>query len=164
MSVISSTKCDEPDWNQLRLFASISARQVYRRLPPKKETRALLQEYFGQSVHLWPIFHAATFMSLFETHFTQEYDEVHGAGWWASLNIVLASTHQVRVLCDLTLQDEEEISLLYFRNAMAFLTDLLLRGPYILNAQALLAMVSLTFPTELPCSQATQGRLRTRNT
>jgi hypothetical protein len=81
-------------------------------------------------------------MSLFETRFTQEYDEAHGPGWWASLNMVLATTHRVRVLGDLTLQEEEEIASLYFKNAMAVLTDLMLRGSHILSVQALLTMVN----------------------
>jgi hypothetical protein len=138
MSVVSSAKskdCGGPE-----IYAEISSRRLYQRLPPKEETRALLKEYFSFQ-NVYPLYRESTFMSLFETHFTQEYAEVHGPGWWASLNMLLAIAHRIRVLRDLTLQDEEEIALLYFKNAMAVLTDLLLRMPHILNVQALLAMV-----------------------
>jgi hypothetical protein len=61
--------------------------------------------------------------------------------------MLLAFARRVRVLRDLTLQEEEDIALLYFKNAMAVLTDLLLRVPHILNVQALLAMVGLSIPS-----------------
>jgi hypothetical protein len=140
MSIISSAKggdCSGPG-----IYAEISSRRLHQRLPSKEETRALLKEYFSVQ-HVYPLYRKSTFMSLFETHFTQEYEEVNGPGWWASLNMLLAFARQVRVLRDLTLQDEEDIALLYFKNAMAVLTDLLLRIPHILNVQALLAMVGL---------------------
>ena len=101
-----------------------------------------MKEFFSFQ-HVYPLYHESTFMSLFETHFIQEYEEVRGPGWWASLNMLLAIAHRIRVLRDLTLQDEEDKALLYFKNAMAVLTDLLLRIPHILNVQALLAMVGL---------------------
>ena len=141
MSVISSAKgedCSEP-----RIYAEISSRRLHQRLPSKEEAHALLKEYFSVQ-HVYPLYRESTFMSLFETHFTQEYEEVHGPGWWASLNMLLAFARQVRVLRDLTLQDEEDMALLYFKNALAVLTDLLLRVPHILNVQALLAMVGLS--------------------
>lgn len=141
MSVISSAKgedCSEP-----RIYAEISSRRLYQRLPSKEETRTLLKEFFSFQ-HVYPLYHESTFMSLFETHFTQEYEEVHGPGWWASLNMLLAIAHRIRVQRDLTLQDEEDKALLYFKNTMAVLTDLLLRVPHILNVQALLAMVGLS--------------------
>ena len=140
MSVISSAKsgdCSEPE-----IYGEISSRRLYQRLPPKEETRALLKEFFSFQ-HVYPLYHESTFMSLFEAHFIQEYEEVLGPGWWASLNMLLAIAHRIRVLRDLTLQDEEDKALLYFKNAMAVLTDLLLRIPHILNVQALLAMVGL---------------------
>jgi hypothetical protein len=105
----------------------------------------LLRECFGELKPVTPLFHEGTFMTLFETHFTQEYDPIHGPGWWACLNMVLALTHRVRVLHDLTRQDEEDIALLYFKNAMAVLTELMLRGPNILNVQALLIMVRSSY-------------------
>jgi len=58
--------------------------------------------------------------------------------------MLLAYARRVRVLRNLTLQDEEDLALLYFKNALAVLTDLLLRVPHILNVQALLAMVGLS--------------------
>jgi hypothetical protein len=141
MSIISSAKgenCSGPE-----IYADLSSRRLHQRLPSKEETRALLKEYFGVQ-HVYPLYRESKFMALFETHFTQEYEEAHGPGWWASLNMLLAFARQVRVLRDLTLQDEEDIALLYFKNAMAVLTDLLLRVPHILNVQALLAMVCLS--------------------
>jgi hypothetical protein len=142
MSVISAMKCEDPAANQPESFADICSKRTHRRLPPKEETRALLQEFFSKYSHVPPLFYEATFMPLFETRFTQEYHELHGPGWWASLNMALATTHRLRALGDLTLSDEEEISWLYFKNAMAVLMDLLLRGPHILNVQALLSMVN----------------------
>jgi hypothetical protein len=141
MSIISSAKgenCSGPE-----IYADLSSRRLHQRLPSKEETRALLKEYFGVQ-HVYPLYRESKFMALFEAHFTQEYEEAHGPGWWASLNMLLAFARQVRVLRDLTLQDEEDIALLYFKNAMAVLTDLLLRVPHILNVQALLAMVCLS--------------------
>ena len=135
-------KCEGPPHDYFDVFADVPFTRLHRRLPPKEETRALLGEFFGEFSSVAPIFHEATFMSLFETRFTQEYDPVHGPGWWASLNMVLAMTHRVRVLHNLTLQDEEDMALLYFKNAMAVLAELMLRGPNILNVQALLVMVS----------------------
>jgi hypothetical protein len=143
MSVVSSVTCEDSSWSNPDIFADIGSERLHRRLPPKEETRALLREYFGDFKPVMSVFQEHKFMSLFETRFTQEYDSVHGPGWWASLNMVLAMTHRVRVMGDLTLQDEEEIAWLYFKNSMAFLTELLLQGPAILNLQALLAMVSL---------------------
>lgn len=110
----------------------------------------LLREFFGELKPVTPLFREATFMTLFETRFTQDYDPIHGPGWWACLNTVLALTHRVRVLHNLTRQDEEDIALLYFKNAMAVLTELMLRGPNILNVQALLIMVSLRTSSSTP--------------
>lgn len=103
-------------------------------------------------------------MALFESRFTQEYNEVHGPGWWASLNMVLATTHRLRILGNLTLQDEEEISWLYFKNAMAVLTDLMLRNPHVLSVQALLAMVSLCIAFRIGYLSDVQGILLARST
>jgi hypothetical protein len=142
MSVVSSAKCDKAQCDQFDTWADVTSTKLHRRLPPKEETRALLREFFGELKSVTPLFHETTFMSLFETRFTQEYDPLHGPGWWACLNMVLAMTHRVRVLHNLTLQEEEEIALLYFKNAMAVLTELIVRGPNILSIQALLIMVS----------------------
>ena len=164
VSVISSVKCDESAWCQSEIFDDISSRRLHRQLPPKEETRALLKQFFEDFNQTSQLFHEATFMALFESRFTQEYNEIHGPGWWASLNMVLATTHRLRILGNLTLQDEEEISWLYFKNAMAVLTDLMLRIPHILSVQALLAMVSLCIAFRFGCLSDMQGTLLTRST
>ena len=163
VSVISSAKCDESAWCQPEIFDDISSRRLHRKLPPKEETRALLKQFFEYFNQMCQLFHEPTFMALFESRFTQEYNEVHGPGWWASLNMVLATTHRLRVLGNLTLQDEEEISWLYFKNAMAVLMDLMLRNPHILSVQALLAMVSPCTAYRIGCLPDMQGILLTRS-
>ena len=139
-----AAKCDEDQaWHQPEKFGAISSKRLHRRLPSKDETRALLNQPFRSCELISSLYHEATFMALFESRFSQEYDEAHGPGWWASLNMLLAVAHRVRVMGDLTLQDDEDVSWLYFKNAMSVLSDLMLRTPHILSVQALLAMVSL---------------------
>ena len=72
-------------------------------------------------------------------------DPYEGSGWWASINVVLAVGHRLRVVNKLVPQEEDKKAWLYLKNSMAVLAELTMRNTDLLSVQALLGMVSFFF-------------------
>ena len=143
--MLAAAAVDDNRWLYWKpeIFSDIFARRVFRPLPPKEEAFSLFKDYFDNFNHLFPLFHAPTFMHLAERQYSN--DPYEGSGWWASLNVVLAIAHRLRVMSNLVPQEEDKKAWLYLKNAMAVLTELTMRNTDLLSVQALLGMVSIPF-------------------
>ncbi|KAK5306061.1 hypothetical protein LTR99_001751 [Exophiala xenobiotica] len=128
-------------------FNCVFTRRVYRQLPPKDEAISLVERYFKDFNSVCPLFSQHTFMSLLERQYSATPCE--SAGWWASLNTVLAIITMLQAL-DNAPPATMERSRDYFRNALAVFAELTIRGTDIIGVQALLAMALLMQGTPDP--------------
>ncbi|KAL1980505.1 hypothetical protein VTN96DRAFT_4029 [Rasamsonia emersonii] len=138
--MISSAYIDDNKWMYWKpeIFSDIFARRVFKPLPPKDEALSLFRDYFDNFNCLFPLFHEPTFMHLVERQYSR--DPYEGSGWWASINVVLAISHRLRVMSHLVPQEEDKKAWLYLKNAMGVLTELTMRNTDLLSVQALLGM------------------------
>lgn len=125
------------------IFSDIFARRVFKPLPPKEEALSLFRDFFENFNCVFPLFHEATFMHLVERQYSR--DPYEGSGWWASINVVLAISHRLRVMSNLVPHEEDKKAWLYLKNAMGVLTELTMRNTDLLSVQALLGMVSIHY-------------------
>lgn len=141
--MIQSAYIDDNKWMfwKPEIFSDIFARRVFKPLPPKDEALSLFRDFFDNFNCLLPLFHEPTFMHLVERQYSR--DPYEGSGWWASINVVLAISHRLRVMSHLVPQDEDKKAWLYLKNAMGVLTELTMRNTDLLSVQALLGMVSI---------------------
>ena len=123
------------------IFSDIFARRVFKPLPPKEEALSLFKDFFDNFNCMFPLFHEATFMHLVERQYSR--DPYEGSGWWASINVVLAISHRLRVMSNLVPHEDDKKAWLYLKNAMGVLTELTMRNTDLLSVQALMGMVSL---------------------
>ncbi|KAF9886071.1 hypothetical protein FE257_012006 [Aspergillus nanangensis] len=138
--MISSAYVDDNKWMYWKpeIFSDIFARRVFKPLPPKEEALSLFRDFFENFNCLFPLFHEPTFMHLVERQYSR--DPYEGSGWWASINVVLAIAHRLRVMSNLVPQEEDKKAWLYLKNAMGVLTELTMRNTDLLSVQALLGM------------------------
>ncbi|TLD37047.1 hypothetical protein E2P81_ATG02829 [Venturia nashicola] len=138
--MISTASVDDNKWIHWKpdVFRDIFTRRVYKPLPPKDEALSLLKDYFENFNCMFPLFHEPTFMHLVDKHYSR--DPYEGSGWWASLNVVLAIAHRLRVMSNLVPQDEDQKAWGYLKNAMAVQIELTIRNTDLLSVQALLGM------------------------
>ncbi|KAF3393410.1 hypothetical protein DPV78_009517 [Talaromyces pinophilus] len=138
--MIQAAYVDDNKWLYWKpeIFSDIFARRVFKPLPPKEEAMSLFRDYFDNLNCLLPLFHEPTFMHLVERQYSR--DPYEGSGWWASINIVLALSHRLRVMSHLVPQEEDKKAWLYLKNAMGVLTELTMRNTDLLSVQALLGM------------------------
>ncbi|KAJ6137992.1 hypothetical protein N7471_004478 [Penicillium samsonianum] len=138
--MISSAYVDDNKWMYWKpeIFSDIFARRVFKPLPPKEEALSLFKDFFENFNCMFPLFHEATFMHLVERQYSR--DPYEGSGWWASINVVLAIAHRLRVMSNLVPHEEDKRSWLYLKNAMGVLTELTMRNTDLLSVQALLGM------------------------
>lgn len=101
---------------------------------------SLFKDFFDNFNCMFPLYHEPTFMHLVERQYSR--DPYEGSGWWASINVVLAIAHRLRVMSNLVPQEEDRKAWLYLKNAMGVLTELTMRNTDLLSVQALLGMVS----------------------
>lgn len=143
--MISSAYVDDNKWMYWKpeVFSDIFARRVFKPLPPKDEAVSLFRDFFENFNCMFPLFHEPTFMHLVERQYSR--DPYEGSGWWASINVVLAIAHRLRVMSNLVPQDEDKKAWLYLKNAMGVLTELTMRNTDLLSVQALLGMVRSPF-------------------
>ena len=143
--MISSAYVDDNKWMYWKpeVFSDIFARRVFKPLPPKDEAVSLFRDFFENFNCMFPLFHEPTFMHLVERQYSR--DPYEGSGWWASINVVLAIAHRLRVMSNLVPQDEDKKAWLYLKNAMGVLTELTMRNTDLLSVQALLGMVRSLF-------------------
>ncbi|KAJ5903082.1 hypothetical protein N7504_005465 [Penicillium tannophilum] len=138
--MISSAYVDDNKWMYWKpeIFSDIFARRVFKPLPPKEEALSLFKDFFENFNCMFPLFHEATFMHLVERQYSR--DPYEGSGWWASINVVLAISHRLRVMSNLVPHEEDKKAWLYLKNAMGVLTELTMRNTDLLSVQALLGM------------------------
>uniref|UniRef100_A0A093UTA2 Putative transcriptional regulatory protein n=1 Tax=Talaromyces marneffei PM1 TaxID=1077442 RepID=A0A093UTA2_TALMA len=138
--MIQAAYIDDNKWMYWKpeIFSDIFARRVFKPLPPKEEAMSLFRDFFDNFNALLPLFHEPTFMHLVERQYSR--DPYEGSGWWASINIVLAISHRLRVMSHLVPQEEDKKAWLYLKNAMGVLTELTMRNTDLLSVQALLGM------------------------
>ncbi|KAJ5920860.1 hypothetical protein N7466_009186 [Penicillium verhagenii] len=138
--MISSAYVDDNKWMYWKpeIFSDIFARRVFKPLPPKEEALSLFKDFFENFNCMFPLFHEATFMHLVDRQYSR--DPYEGSGWWASINVVLAISHRLRVMSNLVPHEEDKKAWLYLKNAMGVLTELTMRNADLLSVQALLGM------------------------
>ncbi|OJJ51339.1 hypothetical protein ASPZODRAFT_127402 [Penicilliopsis zonata CBS 506.65] len=138
--MVSSAYVDDNKWMYWKpeIFSDIFARRVFKPLPPKEEAFSLFRDFFENFNCMFPLFHEPTFMHLAERQYSR--DPYEGSGWWASINVVLAIAHRLRVMSNLVPQEEDKRAWLYLKNAMGVLTELTMRNTDLLSVQALLGM------------------------
>ncbi|EED20142.1 fungal specific transcription factor, putative [Talaromyces stipitatus ATCC 10500] len=138
--MIQAAYIDDNKWLYWKpeIFSDIFARRVFKPLPPKEEAMSLFRDFFDNFNAILPLFHEPTFMHLVERQYSR--DPYEGSGWWASINIVLAIAHRLRVMSHLVPQEEDKKAWLYLKNAMGVLTELTMRNTDLLSVQALLGM------------------------
>lgn len=138
--MISSAYVDDNKWMYWKpeIFSDIFARRVFKPLPPKEEALSLFRDFFENFNCMFPLFHEPTFMHLVERQYSR--DPFEGSGWWASINVVLAISHRLRVMSNLVPHEEDKKAWLYLKNAMGVLTELTMRNTDLLSVQALLGM------------------------
>ncbi|KAK6220756.1 hypothetical protein LQW54_001948 [Pestalotiopsis sp. IQ-011] len=139
-NMISEVSIDDHKWTRWKpeIFADVFRRPVYIPLPPKPEAMSLLKDYFENFNCMFPVFHQPTFMHLVEKQYSNEPYE--GSGWWASLNVVLATAHRLRVMSKLVPEEEDQKAWAYMKNAMGVFAELTMRNTDLLSVQALLGM------------------------
>ncbi|KAI1853677.1 hypothetical protein JX265_003989 [Neoarthrinium moseri] len=149
-SMISEVSIDDHRWTRWRpeIFADVFRRPVYIPLPPKPEAMSLLKDYFENFNCMFPLFHQPTFMHLVEKQYSNEPYE--GSGWWASLNVALATAHRLRVMSKLVPEEEDDKAWAYMKNAMGVFTELTMRNTDLLSVQALLGMAMFMQGTPNP--------------
>ncbi|KAL4944783.1 hypothetical protein BDV06DRAFT_186464 [Aspergillus oleicola] len=138
--MISSAYIDDNKWMYWKpeIFSDIFARRVFKPLPSKEEAMSLFRDFFDNFNCMFPLFHEPTFMHLVEKQYSR--DPYEGSGWWASINVVLAISHRLRVMSNLVPHEEDKKAWLYLKNAMGVLTELTMRNTDLLSVQALLGM------------------------
>ncbi|PKS10715.1 hypothetical protein jhhlp_002472 [Lomentospora prolificans] len=148
--MISDVSLDDHKWTNWKpeIFCDLFQRPIFRPLPPKAETLSLLKDYFENFNCMFPLFHQPTFMHLVERQYSD--NPYQGSGWWASLNIVLATAHRLRVMSNLVPPEEDEKSWAYLKNAMGVFSELIMRNNDLLSVQALLGMAAFMQGTPNP--------------
>ncbi|KAK8100303.1 hypothetical protein PG999_010677 [Apiospora kogelbergensis] len=148
--MISEVSIDDHKWNHWKpeIFSDLFHRRVFRPLPPKPEALSLLKDYFENFNCMFPLFHQPTFMHLVERQYSN--DPYEGSGWWASLNVALATAHRLRVMSKLVPEEEDSKAWAYMKNAMAVFPELTMRNTDLLSVQALCGMASFMQGTPNP--------------
>lgn len=148
--MIASASNDDEKFDHWKpeVFTDLFARRVFKPLPNKQEAYSLLKDYFANFNCMFPLFHEPTFMHLVDKHYNSEPYE--GSGWWASLNVVFAIAHRLRVMSNVVGREEDEHAWGYLKNAMAVMTELTMRNTDLLSVQALLGMAMFLQGTPNP--------------
>lgn len=148
--MISDVSLDDHKWTNWKpeIFGDLFQRPIFRPLPSKPDTLSLLNDYFENFNCMFPLFHRPTFMHLVERQYSD--NPYQGSGWWASLNIVLAIAHRLRVMSNLVPQEEDAKSWAYLKNAMGVFSELIMRNNDLLSVQALLGMAAFMQGTPNP--------------
>ncbi|KAK5993404.1 ABC-transporter-regulating transcription factor [Cladobotryum mycophilum] len=138
--MISHVSEDDHKWTNWKpeIFGDLFRRPIFRQLPDKTETLALLKDYFENFNVMLPLFHQPTFMHLVERQYSN--DPYQGTGWWASLNVTLAISYRLRVMSGLSPADADTLGWDHLKNAMSCFSELTMRNTDLLSVQALLGM------------------------
>ena len=118
------------------IFGDLFMRRIFKPLPSKEETLSLLKDFFENLNCMFPLFHEPTFMHLVEKQYSD--DPYESTGWWACINVALALAYRLRVMSNVVPQEDDQKAWLHLKNAMAVMTELMLRNADLLSVQALL--------------------------
>ena len=148
--MISSAAVDDTRWIHWRpeIFGDMFQRRVYQPLPPRDEAISLTRDFFDNFNSMFPLFHEPTFNHLLRRQYSR--DPYEGSGWWASLNVVLAIAHRLRIMSNLIPKEDDKPGWGYLKNAMGVLTELTMRNTDLLSVQALLGMALYLLGTPNP--------------
>lgn len=113
--------------------------KAFSPLPPKDEIISLVNDYLEQFNLLCPIFQPSSLLLLCEEKKLQGL--LNFPSRWASLNVVLAIGHMVRIKNTSTVQAGRQKSWLFMKNALGVLNDLCFGLPDVWTVQALIGMV-----------------------
>lgn len=133
---------------ELQVLSELFQRRIYEQLPAKKECLELLELFFKDFNIVFPLFHRPTFLYLVERQYSS--DPYAGSGWWASLNVVLAIAHRLRVRYTTTPEEDERKAWGYLKNSMGVLAELMVQNTDLLSVQALLGMALFMYCTSNP--------------
>lgn len=117
------------------VFSDLFQRRVFKPLPPKEEAASLFKDYFENFNCMFPLFHEPTFMHLVERQYSN--DPYESSSWWACINITLAIAYRLRVMSNVVPQEDDSKAWLHLKNALAVLTELIMRNTDLLSVQAL---------------------------
>ncbi|KAL2696293.1 hypothetical protein AAEP93_002707 [Penicillium crustosum] len=125
--------------------------KAFSPLPPKDEIISLVNDYLEQFNLLCPIFQPSSLLSLCEEKKLQGL--LNFPSRWASLNVVLAIGHMVRIKNTSTVQAGRQKSWLFMKNALGVLNDLCFGLPDVWTVQALIGMILFLMGTlsSQPC-------------
>ncbi|KAK5945477.1 hypothetical protein PMZ80_002682 [Knufia obscura] len=118
------------------IFGDLFMRRVFKPLPPKEEALSLFKDYFENFNCMFPLFHEPTFMHLVEKQYSN--DPYESSGWWACINVALAIAYRLRVMSNVVPVEDDHKAWLHLKNALAVLTELIMRNTDLLSVQALI--------------------------
>jgi len=112
------------------------------------EMLSLLQEYFENFNSVFPLFHQATFMSIFwQRNASADQDD---PTWWAALNVTLSLGNRLRAMSTPDSRDHNYKAWGHLQNALDVVTRLHLHNTDLLAVQALLGMAIILQGTPNP--------------
>ena len=118
------------------IFGDLFMRRVFKPLPPKDEALSLFKDFFENFNCMFPLFHEPTFMHLVDKQYSS--DPYESSGWWACINVALAIAYRLRVMSNVVPAEDDHKAWLYLKNALAVLTELIMRNTDLLSVQALI--------------------------
>lgn len=134
-AIEEDNECSKWSWRP-DIFNDLFLKRIFKSLPPKEETLSLLKDYFENLNCMFPLFHEPTFMHLVDKQYSN--DPYESTGWWACINVALALAYRLRVMSNVVPQEDDQKAWLHLKNAMAVMTELMLRNADLLSVQALL--------------------------
>lgn len=149
--IASALAKDRNEWDEKppNIFDGTFTRRVFKPLPSRTECLSLIGEFFDQFNQMFPLFHEPTFLYLIDHQYSDEPYE--GSGWWASINIALATAYRIRAATgSLRSEEASQHAWEYFKNAMAVSSELIVRNTDLLSVQALLGLALFLRGTSNP--------------
>jgi len=130
------------------IFGDLFMRRVFKPLPPKDEALSLFKDFFENFNCMFPLFHEPTFMHLVDKQYSEEPYE--SSGWWACINVALAIAYRLRVMSNVVPAEDDHKAWLHLKNALAVLTELIMRNTDLLSVQALIGCAMFMSGTANP--------------
>lgn len=147
-AAVSEDRHGWDDW-QPDVLDDLFARRVFKPLPSQADCLSLLRDFFDQFNQMFPLFHEPTFLHLVTRQYSN--DPYKGSGWWASLNVALATAYRLRTVAGSDRSGEgNDHAWGYLKNAMAVSTELIVRNTDLFSVQALLGLALFLRGTSNP--------------
>ncbi|KAK7700906.1 hypothetical protein SLS57_011953 [Botryosphaeria dothidea] len=119
----------------------------YSQLPPMDEMLSLINDFFDTCNVLVPLYHQDTFMFQLYENLSTGFNQ--SAGWWASLNTVLALAHISRTKSTFFPQELEKKAWQYMKGALAIQAEQPALDFDVTSVQALVGMIT-SFNSQMP--------------